>query len=60
MLLAPHADPGSPAQAVAIVSTIRETVELDVVLDKTAGVGGSAIKNTGSKGKWHERFGRNR
>ncbi|KAH6895706.1 hypothetical protein B0T10DRAFT_478697 [Thelonectria olida] len=60
MLLAPHTNRDSPEQGIAIVSTIRETVELEVVPDKTAAAGGSAMKNLGSKGKWHERFGRNR
>ncbi|KAJ4225600.1 hypothetical protein NW759_005293 [Fusarium solani] len=51
----------NPEQGISIVSTIRETVELEVVPDKTAGTSGGATKSLGgAKGKWHERFGRNR
>ncbi|KAM0358177.1 hypothetical protein HYE67_003487 [Fusarium culmorum] len=39
-------------QGISIVSTIKETVELDVVPEKATSAPG--------KGKWHERFGRNR
>ncbi|KPM45336.1 hypothetical protein AK830_g1136 [Neonectria ditissima] len=60
MLLAPRPTPDSLEQAVAIVSTIRETVELEVVPDKTPSAASGGLKNTGSKGKWHERFGKNR
>lgn len=58
MLLSSHSGPSNPEQGLAIISTIRETVELETVPDKPMGVG--ALKNTGSKGKWHEKFGRNR
>ncbi|KAI5463511.1 hypothetical protein BGZ63DRAFT_194298 [Mariannaea sp. PMI_226] len=60
MLLQPHSDPDTPEQGIAIVSTIHETVELEPVIDKTAGSGGNATTNAGAKGKWHERFGRSR
>ncbi|KAF4981329.1 hypothetical protein FZEAL_2862 [Fusarium zealandicum] len=61
MLLSPTpSNPDTPEQGISIVSTIRETVELDVVPEKTAGASAGAPKNLGSKGKWHERFGRNR
>lgn len=60
MLLTPCATPDSPEQGIAIVSTIRETVELEVVPNKAPGASSGGLKNTGSKGKWHERFGKNR
>ena len=58
MLLSPHNSSSNPEQGLAIISTIHETVELDTVPEKPMGVG--ALKNTGSKGKWHEKFGRDR
>ncbi|CAM1511702.1 Fc.00g092150.m01.CDS01 [Cosmosporella sp. VM-42] len=58
ILLSPHTSSASPEQGLALISSIQETVELDVVPEKTPGVG--PLKNTGSKGKWHEKFGRNR
>ncbi|KAM0432877.1 hypothetical protein ACHAPT_004579 [Fusarium lateritium] len=62
MLLSPTpSTPENPEQGISIVSTIRETVELEVVPDKTAGASSGATKSLGgAKGKWHERFGRNR
>ncbi|KAL2691549.1 hypothetical protein Neosp_001938 [[Neocosmospora] mangrovei] len=62
MLLSPTpATPENPEQGISIVSTIRETVELEVVPDKSTGTSGGATKSLGgAKGKWHERFGRNR
>ncbi|RSL71847.1 hypothetical protein CEP54_001056 [Fusarium duplospermum] len=62
MLLSPTpSTPENPEQGISIVSTIRETVELEVVPDKTAGTSSGATKSLGgAKGKWHERFGRNR
>ncbi|KAI8685600.1 hypothetical protein NCS55_00232900 [Fusarium keratoplasticum] len=62
MLLSPTpSTPENPEQGISIVSTIRETVELEVVPDKSAGTSGGATKSLGgAKGKWHERFGRNR
>ena len=58
MLLSPHTSSSSLEQGLALISGIHETVELDPVPEKTVGAG--PLKNTGSKGKWHERFGRNR
>ncbi|KAJ4327836.1 hypothetical protein N0V84_001798 [Fusarium piperis] len=60
MLLSPTpSTQENPEQGISIVSTIRETVELEVVPDKTTS--GAATKSLGGpKGKWHERFGRNR
>ncbi|KAM0503190.1 hypothetical protein ACHAP8_003232 [Fusarium lateritium] len=55
MLISPMSSSSSdepPSQVISIVSTIKETVELDVVPEKAKSVPG--------KGKWHERFGRNR
>lgn len=56
MLLTPVVTPEDGAPGVAVVSTIKETVELDAMP-----VAATAAKpNTGSKGRWHEKFGRNR
>ncbi|UPK97297.1 hypothetical protein LCI18_008232 [Fusarium solani-melongenae] len=62
MLLSPTSStPDNPEQGISIVSTIRETIELEVVPDKTARTSGGATKSLGgAKGKWHERFGRSR
>jgi hypothetical protein len=57
MLLSPMSSPSSDepfGQGISIISTIRETVELDTVPEK------AAAKSAPGKGKWHERFGRNR
>ena len=40
------------AEGISIISTVKETVELDTVPEKA--------KTAPGKGKWHERFGRNR
>ncbi|KAL7942676.1 hypothetical protein V8C42DRAFT_331625 [Trichoderma barbatum] len=55
MLLAPS----SSEQGVAAISTIHETVELEPVAQNVAASGGP-LKNTGSRGKWHEMFGKGR
>jgi sister chromatid cohesion protein DCC1 len=55
MLISPMSSSSSDessSQGISIVSTIKETVELDVVPEKA--------KSAPNKGKWHERFGRNR
>jgi sister chromatid cohesion protein DCC1 len=55
MLLSPMESPSEDepfAQGISIISTIKETVELDTVPEKAKAAPG--------KGKWHERFGRNR
>ena len=55
MLLSPMTSPTEDepfAEGIAIISTIKETVELDTVPEKAKAAPG--------KGKWHERFGRNR
>ncbi|KAH6965713.1 hypothetical protein EDB82DRAFT_309780 [Fusarium venenatum] len=55
MLISPMSSSSSDepfSQGISIVSTIKETVELDVVPEKA--------KSVPDKGKWHERFGRNR
>lgn len=61
MLLSPTPLPtssdGPVEQGISIISTINETVELDTVPDVSAG---TAKGLGGGKGKWHERFGRNR
>lgn len=60
MLLSPTPPPSSsdgPVElGISIISTIKETVELDTVPDKAA----DAPKTMAGKGKWHEKFGRNR
>ncbi|KAF4445133.1 hypothetical protein F53441_10975 [Fusarium austroafricanum] len=60
MLLSPTSLPpsseGPVEQGISIISTIKETVELDTIPDITT----EATKGHGGKGKWHERFGRNR
>ncbi|KAM0220113.1 hypothetical protein ACHAQI_000569 [Fusarium lateritium] len=60
MLLSPTPPPSSSdgpvEQGISIISTIKETVELDTVPDKAA----DAPKAMAGKGKWHEKFGRNR
>ncbi|KAG6000775.1 hypothetical protein E4U54_001290 [Claviceps lovelessii] len=57
-LLSPTQSPDSPEPQVAIVATIHETVELDVVPDVPARA--DKPLDTGSRGKWHERFGKGR
>ncbi|KAF4338795.1 Sister chromatid cohesion DCC1 [Fusarium beomiforme] len=61
MLLSPTPLTGSSGgpveQGISIISTIKETVELDTVPDVSSG---STKGLGGGKGKWHERFGRNR
>ena len=57
ILLRPHQpDAASPEQGMAVVSEIREFVELEPV------EGGEKVSEKASvaKGKWHERFGRTR
>lgn len=60
MLLSPTPPPlssdGPVEQGISIISTIKETVELETVPDKPA----DAPKAVAGKGKWHEKFGRNR
>lgn len=57
MLLSPMSSPTEDepfGQGISIISTIKETVELDTVPEKATSTNGPG------KGKWHERFGRNR
>ncbi|EHK17916.1 uncharacterized protein TRIVIDRAFT_67141 [Trichoderma virens Gv29-8] len=49
----------TPDQGMAAISTIHETVELELVPQATSTSGGP-LKNTGSRGKWHEMFGKGR
>ncbi|UKZ79997.1 hypothetical protein TrVFT333_007761 [Trichoderma virens FT-333] len=49
----------TPDQGMAAISTIHETVELELVPQATSTSGGQ-LKNTGSRGKWHEMFGKGR
>ncbi|OAA48426.1 Sister chromatid cohesion protein DCC1 [Metarhizium rileyi] len=57
-LLAPHSSSETPEQELAVISTIHETVELDVVPDMP--VRHDKLADTGSRGKWHEMFGKGR
>ena len=57
-LLAPCANASAPEQKLASVATIHETVELDVVPEHPVHV--DRLADTGSRGKWHEKFGRGR
>ena len=60
ILLSPLApEQGSTQTEVGIgaVATIHETVELEVVHQP---VSGNKMPHTGSRGRWHERFGRGR
>ncbi|KAL2208550.1 hypothetical protein CC79DRAFT_1331720 [Sarocladium strictum] len=59
ILLQPKASNGG----LEAIGTVHETVELDVVPERAAGGSDAAAggtKHTGSKGKWHERFGKGR
>jgi sister chromatid cohesion protein DCC1 len=47
-----------PVAGVQVIATVHETFEL--VVEPEAGAAVPAQKNTGSKGKWHEKFGRGR
>ncbi|KAK1446860.1 hypothetical protein CCUS01_02419 [Colletotrichum cuscutae] len=65
ILLAPHStapspdssDDSIPVTGLAAIATIHETIEL---VAQTEPQTISNLKNTGSKGKWHEKFGRGR
>ncbi|TDZ54671.1 hypothetical protein CTRI78_v006099 [Colletotrichum trifolii] len=61
VLLAPHSSSSSssdmPVSGLGAITTIHETVEL-VAQSESQTV--SSLRNTGSKGKWHEKFGRGR
>ncbi|KAK2041357.1 hypothetical protein LZ31DRAFT_393102 [Colletotrichum somersetense] len=62
ILLAPHATtpPGSDtptAMGLGAITTLHETIELVAQAEPQTT---TDLKNTGSKGKWHEKFGRGR
>ncbi|KAH8123801.1 hypothetical protein ACSS6W_007412 [Trichoderma asperelloides] len=59
ILLSPLASSTSSNQGIAAISTIHETVELELVPEHAAAASGQ-LKNTGSRGKWHEMFGKGR
>lgn len=50
-------DASSPQQGIASIATIKETVELERINEV---VPVEKAPNTGSRGKWHEMFGRGR
>lgn len=59
ILLKPHVPldtSSSPDIGLGAISTIHETVELDIARQAPV----AASEKASSKGKWHERFGRNR
>jgi hypothetical protein len=57
-LLKPHTtDASSPEISVASITTFNETVELERIREIQAN---PKLPHTGSKGKWHEKFGLNR
>ncbi|KAK2605803.1 hypothetical protein QQS21_003757 [Conoideocrella luteorostrata] len=58
LLLSPKSSPDSADQELAIISTIHETVELDVMPELP--VRADKLADTGSRGKWHEMFGKGR
>ncbi|KAM4054559.1 sister chromatid cohesion protein dcc1 domain-containing protein [Hirsutella rhossiliensis] len=58
ILLSPHLSSSSPTQGLLAIATIHETVELDAVNE--AATNRAPLKDTGSRGKWHEKFGKNR
>ncbi|KAL7897633.1 hypothetical protein HDV63DRAFT_376492 [Trichoderma sp. SZMC 28014] len=59
ILLSPL-DPSTDSnQGIAAISTIHETVELELVPENVTAASGQ-LKNTGSRGKWHEMFGKGR
>ncbi|QPG94661.1 hypothetical protein C2857_006653 [Epichloe festucae Fl1] len=57
-LLSPSQSSDSAEQQIAIVSTIQETVELEVVPEHP--VRADRLADTGSRGRWHEMFGKGR
>ncbi|KAK1585559.1 uncharacterized protein LY79DRAFT_580979 [Colletotrichum navitas] len=62
ILLAPHAatplgSDTSAAMGLGAIATLHETIELVAQAEPQTI---SNLKNTGSKGKWHEKFGRGR
>lgn len=57
-LLSPSQSSDSAEQQIAIVSTIHETVELEVVSEHP--VRPERLADTGSRGRWHEMFGKGR
>lgn len=57
-LIKPYSpDSSSPQQGIAAIATIQETVELEKVKQPLVNDPKPATK---SRGKWHEKFGRNR
>ncbi|KAK1241128.1 hypothetical protein MKX08_001102 [Trichoderma sp. CBMAI-0020] len=59
ILLSPLDSSTASNQGIAAISTIHETVELELVPEHAAAASGQ-LKNTGSRGKWHEMFGKGR
>ncbi|KAM0512453.1 hypothetical protein ACHAPE_008776 [Trichoderma viride] len=59
ILLSPLDSSTASNPGIAAISTIHETVELELVPEHAAAASGQ-LKNTGSRGKWHEMFGKGR
>ncbi|KAL7924554.1 hypothetical protein ACQKWADRAFT_311326 [Trichoderma austrokoningii] len=59
ILLSPSASSTASNQGIAAIATIHETVELELVPEHVASASGQ-LKNTGSRGKWHEMFAKGR
>ncbi|KAG5971897.1 hypothetical protein E4U58_007112 [Claviceps cyperi] len=57
-LLSTRQSADSAEPHVAIVATVHETVDLDPVHEPPGR--GDGLVDTGSRGKWHERFGKGR
>ncbi|EQK99413.1 hypothetical protein G6O67_005423 [Ophiocordyceps sinensis] len=58
ILLSPQSSATQGLSGLSAISTIHETVELDAVIE--AATNKAPLKDTGSRGKWHEKFGKNR
>ncbi|KAL0930542.1 uncharacterized protein CTRU02_214617 [Colletotrichum truncatum] len=61
ILIAPHSSAASasdiPTPGLGAIATIHETIELTAQAERPVN---STLRNTGSKGKWHEKFGSGR
>ncbi|ODA77850.1 hypothetical protein RJ55_06452 [Drechmeria coniospora] len=58
ILLSSPSSSSSPEPGLSAIVTIHETVELDPIPDTPANQ--APLKDTGSRGKWHEKFGKGR
>jgi hypothetical protein len=51
--------PGIPVEGLKVIATLHEMIELTVEVSQPP-PGGSGVSHTGSRGKWHEKFGKGR